>query len=47
MTLFDTSNTPHVLPSFGPKHELSINCWCHPVVDDDYVETAISHNVGQ
>lgn len=39
----DDNEVPHVMPGFGPKHELSMGCWCHPVVD--YEEPAVSHNV--
>lgn len=45
-TLWD-GGLPHVIPGFGPKHMLSVRCWCHPVVDDDYAEPAVSHNVAQ
>ena len=46
-TVLDAENVPHVLPSYGPRHELTMNCWCHPVVDKDYTEAAVSHNVAQ
>lgn len=49
MTEWDNENgVPHVIPAFGPKHELSWQCWCHPVpVDDRYTEPVVSHNVAQ
>lgn len=35
----------HVMPDFGPKHIISILCWCHPVLD--VTQPAIAHNVAQ
>lgn len=32
----------NVAPDFGPEHEYSPDCWCHPHVADDGV---ITHNV--
>ena len=47
-THFDDEQAPHVVPGFGPKHELTLSCWCHPVIDQDYKEPdVISHNVAQ
>jgi hypothetical protein len=44
----DAHGTPHVLPDFGPEHTLGIDCFCHPVVDDEtYPMPVISHNVAQ
>ncbi len=36
---------PHVLPDFGRKHELTMMCWCHPVLDLN--KPTIAHNVAQ
>ena len=48
LTAIDAAtNQAHVVPSFGPKHVLSMRCWCHPVIDHDYSEPAVSHNVAQ
>jgi len=47
MTRRDADDQAHVVPDFGPAHTLSLDCWCHPVLDPDYVEPAISHNVAQ
>lgn len=38
-------DVPHVIPNFGPKHQVSVRCWCHPVLDEDYSDAAVSHNV--
>ena len=47
MTLWDEEyEVPHVVPGFGPTHTLSMRCWCHPIIDADYVQSAVSHNVG-
>lgn len=46
-TRFDRDQVPHIVPKFGPRHRLSLYCWCHPVVDEDYTEPAVSHNVAQ
>jgi len=46
-TLWDEDDKPHIVPGFGPKHELSATCWCHPVLDLDYCVPAMSHNVAQ
>lgn len=47
-TLFDhDTDEAHVVPDFGPKHQLSCKCWCHPVLDTRYTEPAVSHNVAQ
>lgn len=43
----DDEGLPHVIPGFGPKHVISKACWCHPTLDPDYVEVAVSHNVAQ
>jgi len=34
----------HVLPDYGPRHELSMQCWCHPKRDEP--PTLIVHNEG-
>jgi len=34
----------HVLPDFGPKHELSTSCWCHPERNPHCPQTIV-HNV--
>ena len=47
LTKIDPEDVPHVMPSFGPVHEISIDCWCHPIWDADYAERAVSHNVAQ
>lgn len=47
LTLWDEDDEPHIVPGFGPKHELSSGCWCHPVLDGDYTQPAVSHNVAQ
>lgn len=45
-TIWD-EDVPHIVPGFGPKHALSMRCWCHPVIDADrYSALAVSHNVG-
>lgn len=44
-TVFDDEDVPHVLPEIGPKHRLSMACWCHPVIDPKYTQPAVSHNV--
>lgn len=44
-TVYGEDDEPHVVPRYGPKHELSMHCWCHPVIDAEYDETAISHNL--
>lgn len=43
----EKSQVPHVMPGFGPKHVLSVRCWCHPILDERYTEAAVSHNVAQ
>lgn len=42
----DGSEFPHIVPSFGPRHELDMGCWCHPVFEDEHGEAVVSHNVG-
>ena len=42
------SGAVHVIPGFGPAHDLGVQCWCHP----DVVVTAgywpmVTHNVAQ
>lgn len=37
--------TVHVAPMFGPQHELTDTCWCHPERRDDEPDLVI-HNVG-
>lgn len=44
-TVRDDDDEPHVVPRYGRKHELSMKCWCHPVLDLEYHEPAISHNL--
>lgn len=44
-TVRDDDDAPHVVPRHGPAHELSMKCWCHPVLDGEYDEPAISHNL--
>lgn len=34
----------HVVPAFGPKHELNDSCWCHPQ-RDDVSPRMVVHNV--
>ncbi len=34
----------HVHPLFGPEHELSLACWCHPDLDEENPNVCI-HNV--
>lgn len=47
-TLWDDDlQMTHVMPAFGPRHQLSWKCWCHPVFDGDYTVAALSHNVAQ
>lgn len=36
---------PHFIPAFGPKHAVSMLCWCHPVLDT--AVPSVSHNVAQ
>lgn len=36
---------PHVMPDFGPKHVISMQCWCHPVLET--IGPSVSHNVAQ
>jgi hypothetical protein len=33
----------HVYPLFGPEHAMSVDCWCHPVLDDAE-PTVVIHN---
>ena len=33
----------HVVPDFGPAHELSAECWCHPEPDQNE-SSVIIHN---
>lgn len=50
MTVWDEDeDQPHVMPAFGPRHTLSTNCWCHPVMDEQRYTVAgvVSHNVAQ
>jgi hypothetical protein len=34
----------HVIPTFGPEHVLSDDCWCHPERDEED-SSVIVHNV--
>lgn len=46
VTKWDEGGTlPHLMPDFGPKHAISIQCWCHPVLDT--AMPSVSHNVAQ
>jgi hypothetical protein len=40
----EETGRPHLMPDFGPKHEMSELCWCHPVVS---TQPAVAHNVAQ
>ena len=38
----------HVYPLFGREHEISLDCWCHPLFDEEAPELEIViHNVMQ
>lgn len=45
MNLWNDDGQAHVVPDFGPAHELSMRCWCHPGIDTD-TEAIVTHNVG-
>ena len=33
----------HVVPNFGREHDLTEDCWCHPVPDSD-IPTILIHS---
>jgi hypothetical protein len=46
----DDMTVPHVMPGFGPPHETSLECWCHPYRDDETFEfcgVVVVHCVAQ
>lgn len=44
-TVEDDDNDFHVIPGFGPAHELSDRCWCYPAIDRSYEGLLVLHNV--
>lgn len=34
----------HVYPLFGREHVMSIECWCHPEIDEE-CDNVVVHNV--
>ena len=38
----ETVDFVSLVPSFGPEHVMSPECWCHPATSQDNV---ITHNV--
>lgn len=41
---YEADEITHVYPLFGPEHEMSLSCWCHPSVDDE-CDNLVIHNV--
>lgn len=35
----------HVVPEFGPEHELSKDCWCYPEPDPDEPRVLVHHEM--
>ncbi len=42
----DEQERVHVYPLFGREHEVSTDCWCHPLPDEE-MPNVIVHNVLQ
>lgn len=42
---YETEEDPHIhiVPDFGPAHELDVFCWCHPDPDDQFPNILIHH----
>lgn len=37
----------HVLPAYGPRHNLSAHCWCHPTIEMCELGEIYHHNCAQ
>lgn len=42
----DDDETVHVAPMFGPAHDMSRTCWCHPEADASQRDLVV-HNIAQ
>lgn len=42
----DDDDSVHVAPMFGPLHDMSRRCWCHPETDASEMNVVV-HNIAQ